>query len=283
MDELAGRIAVVTGAGSGIGLALARALAAESMAVVLADIEEPALEKAAVELSEAGGAEILAVPTDVSDPAAVRSLADTAYERFGAVHVLCNNAGVAGGGLSWEIPLEDWDWVLGVNLFGVINGVHAFVPRMVAAGKDGHVVNTASVAGLVTTPFMGSYSVAKHGVVALSETMSVELRMTGSPIGVSVLCPGWVRTRIQEADRNRPGGPVAEDPGFTAVRKIVDDWVASGMDPADVARQVVAAIRSRTFYVKTHPAMEGLIKQRHAAIETGEDPPISMPSDITAD
>lgn len=282
MDELAGRVAVVTGAASGIGLALARAFAAESMAVVLADVEEAALEKAAAELAEAG-ADTLAVPTDVSDAAAVAALADAAYERFGAAHVLCNNAGVSGGGLTWEIPLADWDWILGVNLRGVINGVHAFVPRMIAGGAEGHVVNTASIAGLVSTPFMAGYNVSKHGVVALSETMSVELAMLGTPIGVSVLCPGWVRTRIHEADRNRPGGSASGgDPAVAAMRSVVEQWIAEGMDPADVAAAVVDAVRNRRFYVKTHAAMEELIRRRHAAIEEGADPPMSMPTDFTA-
>lgn len=257
------------------------------MSVVLADVEDAALEKAAAEVAESG-ADAVAVRTDVSDPDSVAALADTAYDRFGAVHVLCNNAGVSGGGLSWEIPLDEWDWILGVNLRGVIHGVHAFVPRMVAGGEDGHIVNTASVAGLVTTPFMASYNVSKHGVVTLSETMAVELAMVGSPLGVSVVCPGWVRTRIHEADRNRPGrsagaGDGGEpDPAFAAMRGVVEQWIAGGMDPAEVARQVLAAIRERRFYVKTHAAMEDLIRQRHAAIEAGADPPASLPTDFTA-
>jgi NAD(P)-dependent dehydrogenase (short-subunit alcohol dehydrogenase family) len=166
VQELEGRVAVVTGGASGIGLALARRFAAEGMRVVIGDIEVPALEIAIKELRD-GGADVIGVPTDVTDPAQVEDLARAAERHFGALHIACNNAGVGAGGLSWEAPLETWKWVLGVNLWGVIHGVHTFVPRIIEQDA-GHVVNTASVAGLVAAPFMGPYNASKHAVVAIS-------------------------------------------------------------------------------------------------------------------
>jgi NAD(P)-dependent dehydrogenase (short-subunit alcohol dehydrogenase family) len=262
MDDLGGKVAVVTGAGSGIGFALATALAAEGMKVAIADVEEPALAEAEAELRE-GGAEVLAVRTDVSDAGQVEALASATFERFGTAHVVCNNAGVGGGGQLWELTLADWQWVLGVNLWGVIHGIRAFVPRLVEQG-EGHVVNTASMAGLVSAPMMGPYSVSKYGVVSLSETLAAELELAGSEVGVSVLCPGWVNTRIAEADRNRPeslrnpeAGEVTEEG-----RQMIANFLASGVAPADVAAIVVAGIKQRTLYLLTHDMWNDLATAR---------------------
>ena len=254
MQELTGRVAVVTGAASGIGFALASAFAAEGMQVVLADVEAPALDDAVAKLA-AGGADVLGVRTDVSDGAQMQALADAAVDRYGAVHVLCNNAGVGGGGLSWEAPLATWEWVLGVNLWGVIHGVRAFVPILMRQ-PEAHVVNTASVAGLVAGPFMGPYNASKHAVVALSETLHHEMGIMAPQVKVSVLCPGWVRTRIADSARNRPGGP-AEDPvaaaGFAqALQALID----RGLAPEVVAEKVIAAIRAEQFWILPHDGVE---------------------------
>jgi len=253
------------------------------MRLVIADVEEPALESAAAKLA-ADGHEVMPVRTDVSDAASVAELADAVYERLGAVHVLCNNAGVAGGGLAWEVDLETWSWVLGVNLMGVVHGVHAFVPRMIAGGEEGHIVNTASIAGLTSNPLMAPYNVSKHGVVTLSETLLGDLRLVGASIGVSVLCPGWVQTRIHEADRNRPGmtevGPEA-DAMAQVMREMVGQMIAGGMEPGDVAAEVLAAVKDRRFYVKTHRGMDKLVAERCDAVVAGTDPPVTTPAEIT--
>ena len=201
MEELAGKVVVVTGGASGIGLALTTAFLDQGMRVVMGDIEAAALEKAVADLP--AGAAVLPVVADVSRIEDVERLRDQGLDTYGQVDVVCNNAGVAAGGLGWEVALEDWSWVLGVNLMGVVHGVKTFVPLFLEQGS-GHVVNTASMAGLLSSPFMAPYNVAKHGVVTLSETIHAELQMLGAPVGVSVLCPGWVKTRIGEADRNRP-------------------------------------------------------------------------------
>ena len=203
MQDFAGKVAVVTGGASGIGLGLARRFGAEGMRVVIGDIEEGPLAAAVAELSDAG-VEVEGVVTDVSDAAQVQALADAAVARFGGVHVVCLNAGVGSGGLSWETTTDTWEWVLGVNLWGVINGIRSFVPLLMQQDA-GHIVNTASVAGLVAGPFMGPYNASKHAVVALSETLLHELAMSAGHVHVSVLCPGWVNTRIGESGRNRPG------------------------------------------------------------------------------
>ncbi len=278
-EQLSGKVAVVTGAASGIGLAMGRAFAAEGMDVVLADIERDRLEEVAADFPEGTGVEV--VTCDVSDPDQVDELRERAVARFGTVHVVANNAGVSTGGPVWEQTLHDWRWVLGVNLWGVIHGVRSFTPLLLDQG-EGHIVNTASMAGLVSPPFMGVYNVTKHAVVTLTETLHADLQLAGaSGVGASVLCPGWVRTRIHEAGRNRPeelpaagdaaaGGAFA-DPG---VADFVADLIHSGLDPADVAAMVVDAVQHRRFYVLTHPEWSGMISARTDRIVAGEDPVI---------
>jgi NAD(P)-dependent dehydrogenase (short-subunit alcohol dehydrogenase family) len=269
----AGRVAVVTGAASGIGFGLSERFASEGMRVVMADIEEPALAEAAEVLIGRGG-EVLPVPTDVSRPEQVDALRDRALETFGAVHVLCNNAGVAGLGRPlWDLTPGEWAWVLGVNLWGVINGIRSFLPAL-REQDAAHVVNTASVAGLVAG-ILGPYSVTKHGVVALSEALYFQLLQHGAGVGVSVLCPGWVKTRIVDSDRNRPAelGPPAElEPTQAAVREVGRQRVESGIEPAEVAAHVVDAIRSGRFYVLTHPEMNDAIRRRAEEVLAGGPP-----------
>jgi NAD(P)-dependent dehydrogenase (short-subunit alcohol dehydrogenase family) len=280
MEEFEGKVAVVTGAASGIGQALATAFAAEGMKLVLADIESGPLEDTAEQL-RAGGADVFAVTADVSVASDVERIGTAAMDLFGAVHVACNNAGVSGGGLSWEIDLETWKWILDVDLWGVIHGVHTFTPLIIASG-GGHVVNTASMAGLTSNPGMGPYNVAKHGVVTLSETMSIELQMSHPEVGISVLCPGWVRTRINESERNRPpvelaGELEATSEGLLALKEMVNTWIAEGLQPAHVASLVVDAIRTNRFYVLTHPEWQGMIRDRVDRMLSGENPWASLP------
>ena len=207
MKEFKGKVAVVTGAASGIGRALADRSVQEGMKVVLADVEVEALAKTEAGL-KSSGATVLAVPTDVSQARDVAALAQKTLEVFGAVHLLCNNAGVGTEAAIWESTLEEWEWVMGVNLWGVIHGVRAFVPHMLAQDTECHIVNTASMAGLISGPGLGAYKVTKHAVVSLSETLYHELAERGARVGVSVLCPGIVNTRIMESARNRPGRPL---------------------------------------------------------------------------
>ena len=272
MDILAGKVAVITGGASGIGNAVAARAAARGMKIVLADIEERPLREAARSLSD-NGADVLPVVTDVSEASSVEALRDRTLERFGAVHLVHNNAGVGGGGLLWTISEAEWRWVLGVNLFGVIHGIRTFVPLMVEQG-EGHVVNTASLAGLVSPPFYGPYSASKHAVVTISEILYRDLRIVGSKVGVSVLCPGFVRTRISEADRNRPQWAPAPptNPAAEQVRAAAAQAVADGIDPAAVADSVLDAVRTNRFYILTHPELNGAIALRLQDILEGRAP-----------
>jgi NAD(P)-dependent dehydrogenase (short-subunit alcohol dehydrogenase family) len=252
VQDFTGKVAIVTGGASGIGLGLARRFVSEGMRVVIGDVEKDALDTAVAELAR-GGAEIEGVVTDVADAEQVQALADATLARFGAVHVVCNNAGVGGGGLSWELPLSTWQWVIGVNMWGVIHGIRAFVPLLIQQ-TEAHIVNTASVAGLVAAPFMGPYSASKHAVVAMSETLHHELGMSAPHVKVSVLCPGWVNTNIADSARNRPNHLRAEasvdEEGAGA--ELLRQFLTSGMAPETVAGKVVDAIRAGRFWVLTH-------------------------------
>ena len=279
MQQLQGRVAVITGAASGIGLALAQACAREGMKLVLADIETDPLLRVQAQL-RAEGVAAVAQTADVMDEAQVIALADTAYREFGAVHLLCNNAGVAAPALrapSWETSAAEWQWVLGVNLSGVAHGVRAFVPRMLAGGEEGHVVNTASVAGLISGP--GPYFASKHGVVCLSEALYKELRAAGARLSASVLCPGLVRTAILDAERNRPAafGPRTDLQSASAgVREAAASFresLQSGYAPSQVADAVLDGVRADRFYiVPAQPPLVDLVRLRLQDILEGRNP-----------
>ena len=245
MDRLEGRVAVVTGAASGIGLGMARAFAAEGMKLVLADIDVDGLAAAAASLD----AETLAVPTDVADAAAVERLAVAAEERFGGTHVLCNNAGVFTVGYQWETSIEDWSWVLGVNLMGVIHGIHAFVPRMLASGEPGHVVNTSSMGGLMTSPLTGSYGASKHAVVGISKGLRAELKTTGRPLGVTLVCPGEVASGIVDNLRARYGDGPIPPVAQTVLDRLEGRLGEMGMSIDDAGRMVAEAVKAEQFWV----------------------------------
>jgi len=266
MKELDGRCAVVTGSASGIGAGIARALSARGMRLVLGDIEAAPVRA----LAEALPTESIAVPTDVSDPRSVDALAEAAWSRFGAVHLLCNNAGVCQGGPIWEMRDEDWRWLMGVNFEGVVNGCRSFVPRLIAQGEPAHVVNTASLGGFLTSGGLGMYSVSKYAVVSYTEALAQELAPHG--IGASVLCPGFVRTRLGDAARNRPQrlgtAPALLEP--------ILPGMAAGMEPDEVGRHLVRGVEEEALYIFTHPEIAPMLSERFdrvlAALEHAGDP-----------
>lgn len=276
MQDLAGKTAVITGAASGMGRAFAERFADAGMNIVLADVEVPRLEEAAAAVA-ARGVETLAVPTDVSDAAAVDRLRDAALERFGRVHLVCNNAGVGGSLSGRQIDLDEWRWVLGVNLWGVVHGHRSFLPHLLEHG-DGHIVNTASMAGHF--PGHGAYSASKWAVVAITEGLYQQLRARGSTVGVSCLCPGWVATDIGTSDRNRPewaaprglAEPVDEE--AARVREYVLDQLRHGMPPAEVADMVHDAVLADRFWIFTDMAMVAALRPRYDAILAAENPPV---------
>ena len=280
ISDFQGKTAVLTGAGSGFGLECARIGAKLGMNLVLVDVQQDALDKAQAEL-EAAGAPLLARKVDVSSAEQMEALAQAVQQRFGAPHFVFNNAGVASGGLVWENSVKDWEWVLGVNVWGVIHGVRLFTPMMLAAAKAdptyrGHIVNTASMAGLLTPPNMGVYNVSKHAVVSLSETLYQDLKLVTDQVSASVLCPYFVPTGISQSHRNKPAALADEKPTQSQLigQAMSDKAVSSGkITAAQVAEMVFHAMRHDQFYIYSHPKALGNAQSRFDAIVAGTNPP----------
>ncbi len=279
IDNFAGKTAVLTGAGSGFGLECARIGARLGMNLVLVDVQQDALDAATAEM-QAAGAQVLARKVDVSNAAQMEQLAADVLQRFGAPHLAFNNAGVGAGGLVWENSVKDWEWVLGVNLWGVVHGVRLFTPMMLAAAKAdpawrGHIINTASMAGLLAAPNMGIYNVSKHAVVALSETLYQDLSLVTDQIGASVLCPFFVPTGINQSHRNRPGDLPAEKPTKSQLigQAMSDKAVGSGkVTAAEVAQKVFDAAAQGQFYIYSHPKALASVQTRMEDVMMGRNP-----------
>ena len=279
ISDFKNKTAVLTGAGSGFGLECARIGAAHGMNLVLVDVQQGALDAAEAEM-KAAGARVLARRVDVSDAAQMEALAAEVQQTFGAPHFVFNNAGVGSGGLIWENSIQDWEWVLGVNLWGVVHGVRLFTPMMLAAAKAdptwrGHIVNTASMAGLLNAPNMGIYNVSKHAVVSLSETLYQDLKLVTDQLSASVLCPYFVPTGISQSQRNRPAGMADEQPTQSQLigQAMGEKAVKSGkVSAAQVAQMVFDAITADRFYIYSHPRALGNAQQRFDAIVAGTNP-----------
>jgi NAD(P)-dependent dehydrogenase (short-subunit alcohol dehydrogenase family) len=279
MQDFAGKVAVITGAASGIGKALTEKCIAEGMHVVMADIEEAALEKAAAELQATTNNQVLPIVTNVAIEDEMRKVRDEAVENLGGVHLLFNNAGVGGGGNSWNATQKDWDWVFGVNLWSVIHGLRVFVPQMIAQATPCHIVNTASIAGIIGGSTNALYSVTKHGVVALTENLSVDLKAENTSIGCSVLCPGFVNTNIIDSGRNRPADLVNDEepqpltPEDEQRFAMFQEILRQGMQPAEIAEIVFDAIRADRLYILTHDNFDEMIRARAENMINGTNPP----------
>lgn len=279
IDNFAGKTAVLTGAGSGFGLECARIGARLGMNLVLVDVQQDALDAATAEM-QAAGAQVLARKVDVSNAAQMEQLAADVQQRFGAPHMVFNNAGVGAGGLVWENSVKDWEWVLGVNLWGVVHGVRLFTPMMLAAAKAdpawrGHIINTASMAGLLAAPNMGIYNVSKHAVVSLSETLYQDLSLVTDQIGASVLCPFFVPTGINQSHRNRPGDLPAEKPTKSQLigQAMSDKAVGSGkVTASEVAQKVFDAAAQGQFYIYSHPKALASVQTRMEDVMMGRNP-----------
>lgn len=274
MDTFEGKTAVITGGASGIGLALAQRFAQARMNIVLADIQQDALDQAVATLQE-HQAKVIGVNTNTMVRDSIDALAEAAISEFGKVHILCNNAGVAssssalGRGI-WEVPEADWDWVMGVNFNGVLYGLQTFVPHMLEHGEASHIVNTASLAGLMAGG--GTYGVSKHAVLNLTETLYNDLQTKGANIGASVLCPGLVSTNIFDAERNRPSTLQAGDKPDEAMLDMARTMLSKGMNPADIAQIVFDAICEERLYVLPHPSWDGYVRNRVEAILERQGP-----------
>jgi len=276
VNDLDNRVAWITGAASGIGLALAHRLAAERMKLVLVDVEEGPLRETEAALATKG-VETLALRCDVSDGGSMAAAAKAALDRFGVVHLIISNAGVGGGGgPMWQLTEADWKWALDVNLWGVLHAIRLLLPPLLASGEPGHLVHTASIAGLTSTPFMGPYTASKHAVVAVSECLAKELELAGANVGVSVLCPGFVKTKIASSHRNRPGelAATASNDGAKKFAGVLDQLVASGVPPETIAEAVVRAVKDSRFYILTHPEMKPQVEHRMQQILAEQQPGI---------
>ena len=275
MDDFSGKTAVITGAASGIGLELAKQFGAAGMNLVLADVERPALDRAETELSEAGYP-VLAREIDVREHDQIIDLDRAARDRFGNIHVLCNNAGVgAGGPVADPDNLEAWRWTIDINLWGVIYGCKVFLPAMIEHGEQCHVVNTASMAGLGSAPMMGPYNISKYGVVALSETLSKEMQMMQTAVGVSVLCPAFVATGIATSDRNMPDdvrATLPERPASSGMQTQIEAMVAGGISTEVVGQHVLDAVRNDRFWILTHDEAKAGVTDRADDIVNGVNP-----------
>jgi NAD(P)-dependent dehydrogenase (short-subunit alcohol dehydrogenase family) len=271
MQEFADRVAVVTGAGSGIGRALALAAAAEHMVVVAADIEEPTLAETVALITSADG-QAVGIPTDVADPASVARLANAAFNDHGGAHLLFNNAGVFSGGLLWERTLADWEWVMGVNVYGIVHAINSFVPRMIAQNTPCHIVNTASMGGLITNAYSGPYYTSKFAAVGLTECLAHDLHLANAQVGVSVLVPSLITTNIGYSERNRGERYVDRDraemsPDAAFVTEVLRDSTRAGMPPDEVAAIVFESIRHDRFYIPTKASFHDQVRHRHTDMQ----------------